>query len=195
MAETGIDGVMAAKPVFADRPRVEAWLRALEAAVAGMDRAAAERVFEEAIPEFRRRAAEHRASAASPARGRNRWNPSQARERCGARDERAGKALISLARGPAARQGGLDQARAGPGSKPGLRPRPCRMAAIISGTVERLRIGDDQRPPQRRGRAQHRVDGRDKVVDGQQRAPRREAAERQRAVASARGREAPPCCP
>jgi O-antigen biosynthesis protein WbqV len=56
MADTGIDGVMAAKPVFADRPRVEAWLRELEAAVARMDRAAAERVFEAAIPEFRRRA-------------------------------------------------------------------------------------------------------------------------------------------
>ena len=56
MAETGIDGVMAAKPVFADRPRVEAWLQELEAAVARMDRAAAERVFEAAIPEFKRRA-------------------------------------------------------------------------------------------------------------------------------------------
>src|SRR5215218_1904911 len=56
MAETGIDGVMAAKPVFADRPRVEMWLRELEAAVARMDRAAAERVFEAAIPEFKRRA-------------------------------------------------------------------------------------------------------------------------------------------
>ncbi len=56
MADTGIDGVMAAKPVFADRPRVEAWLRELEAAVVRMDRAAAERVFEAAIPEFKRRA-------------------------------------------------------------------------------------------------------------------------------------------
>jgi len=62
MADTGIDGVMAAKPVFADRPRVEAWLRELEAAVARMDRAAAERVFEAAIPEFR-----HRAQSIAPA--------------------------------------------------------------------------------------------------------------------------------
>ena len=54
MADTGIDGVMAAKPVFADRPRVEAWLRELEVAVVRMDRAAAERVFEAAIPEFKR---------------------------------------------------------------------------------------------------------------------------------------------
>jgi O-antigen biosynthesis protein WbqV len=55
MAETGIDGVLAAKPVFADRARVEAWLDRLEDALAAMDRAAAEAVLEEAIPEFRRR--------------------------------------------------------------------------------------------------------------------------------------------
>jgi O-antigen biosynthesis protein WbqV len=55
MADTGIDGVMAARPVFADRARVDAWLGALDRAVAAGDRAAAEAVFEEAIPEFRRR--------------------------------------------------------------------------------------------------------------------------------------------
>ncbi|HEY8564447.1 MAG TPA: nucleoside-diphosphate sugar epimerase/dehydratase [Beijerinckiaceae bacterium] len=55
-ADIGIDGVMAAKPVFADRLRVEGWLKGLERAVATGDRAAAERVFEEAIPEFKRRA-------------------------------------------------------------------------------------------------------------------------------------------
>ncbi len=55
MADTGIDGVMAAKPVFADRMRVDAWLAALERALASGDRAAAERVFEDAIPEFARR--------------------------------------------------------------------------------------------------------------------------------------------
>jgi O-antigen biosynthesis protein WbqV len=56
MAEIGIDGVMAAKPVFADRARVDLWLDALDKAVAADNRAAAERVFEEAIPEFKRRA-------------------------------------------------------------------------------------------------------------------------------------------
>src|SRR3954447_6095805 len=55
MAEIGIDGVMAAKPVFADRARVNLWLEALSRAVVSGDRAAAERVFEDAIPEFKRR--------------------------------------------------------------------------------------------------------------------------------------------
>jgi O-antigen biosynthesis protein WbqV len=53
--EIGIDGVMAAKPVFADRERVEQWLKLLDRALAEGDRALAERVFEEAIPEFKRR--------------------------------------------------------------------------------------------------------------------------------------------
>jgi O-antigen biosynthesis protein WbqV len=53
--EIGIDGVMAAKPIFADRERVEAWLKVLARAVATGDRALAEQVFEEAIPEFKRR--------------------------------------------------------------------------------------------------------------------------------------------
>ncbi len=69
MAETGIDGVMAAKPVFADRAQVGRWLDALDRALAAGDRAAAERVFEEAIPEFRRggrRAREPSQPPASP---------------------------------------------------------------------------------------------------------------------------------
>ncbi len=56
MAEIGIAGVMAAKPVFADRTRMAVWLEGLRRAVATGDRAAADRVFEEAIPEFKRRA-------------------------------------------------------------------------------------------------------------------------------------------
>ncbi|WP_210496216.1 SDR family NAD(P)-dependent oxidoreductase [Microvirga antarctica] len=56
-AEIGIDGVMAAKPVFADRARVEEWLKTLAHALKANDRAGAERVFEEAIPEFTRRKA------------------------------------------------------------------------------------------------------------------------------------------
>jgi O-antigen biosynthesis protein WbqV len=54
-AEIGIDGVMAAKPVFADRARVDQWLAILARAVVAGDRAAAERVFEDAVPEFKRR--------------------------------------------------------------------------------------------------------------------------------------------
>ncbi|MET7242201.1 SDR family NAD(P)-dependent oxidoreductase [Methylobacterium sp. EM32] len=52
----GIDGVMAAKPVFADRAQLAAWLDRLAAAVAADDRAAADRVFGEAIPDFLHRA-------------------------------------------------------------------------------------------------------------------------------------------
>lgn len=55
MAEIGIEGVVAAKPIFADRQRVEGWLKELRRAVSRMDRAAAEAVLEEAIPEFKRR--------------------------------------------------------------------------------------------------------------------------------------------
>ncbi|GEO98692.1 polysaccharide biosynthesis protein [Methylobacterium haplocladii] len=51
----GIDGVMAAKPVFADRAVLEGWIGRLGEAVARGDRAAAEAVFEEAIPDFRHR--------------------------------------------------------------------------------------------------------------------------------------------
>ncbi len=43
---------MAAKPVFADRAQLQAWLDRLAAAVAADDRAAADAVFGEAIPDF-----------------------------------------------------------------------------------------------------------------------------------------------
>ncbi|MGY2051161.1 SDR family NAD(P)-dependent oxidoreductase [Methylobacterium sp. JK268] len=51
----GIEGVMAAKPIFADRAQLENWLARLRAAVAEDDRAAAEAVFAEAVPDFARR--------------------------------------------------------------------------------------------------------------------------------------------
>ncbi|ACL56632.1 SDR family NAD(P)-dependent oxidoreductase [Methylobacterium nodulans] len=51
----GIEGVMAAKPIFADRAQLESWLARLQAAVAESDRAAAEAVFGEAVPDFLRR--------------------------------------------------------------------------------------------------------------------------------------------
>jgi FlaA1/EpsC-like NDP-sugar epimerase len=53
--EIGIDGVMAAKPIFADRARVDQWLKILARAIAEGDRLLAECVFEDAIPEFKRR--------------------------------------------------------------------------------------------------------------------------------------------
>ncbi|QRM31776.1 nucleoside-diphosphate sugar epimerase/dehydratase [Microvirga sp. VF16] len=53
--EIGIDGVMAAKPIFADRDRVDQWLQILNRAIANGDRVLAEQVFEDAIPEFKRR--------------------------------------------------------------------------------------------------------------------------------------------
>jgi FlaA1/EpsC-like NDP-sugar epimerase len=62
MAEIGIDGVMAARPVFADRARLDPWLSGLDRALIAGDRSVAELIFEDAIPEFRRR------SAASPGR-------------------------------------------------------------------------------------------------------------------------------
>ena len=55
MTNTGIDGIMAAKPIFADRARMTAWLEVLRRAVETTDRRAAEAVLEEAIPEFKRR--------------------------------------------------------------------------------------------------------------------------------------------
>ncbi len=63
LADTGIDGVMAAKPVFADRKRLDGWIERLAGAVEAGDRAAAEAVFEEAVPEFRRRAGDAPAPA------------------------------------------------------------------------------------------------------------------------------------
>lgn len=55
MADTGLDGVMAAKPSFAARARLQGWQSRLEAAVKAEDRAMAEAVLDEAIPDFSRR--------------------------------------------------------------------------------------------------------------------------------------------
>lgn len=52
MAETGLDGVMAAKPVFANRARLQGWLARLDAALKADDRVAADGVLDEAIPDF-----------------------------------------------------------------------------------------------------------------------------------------------
>jgi O-antigen biosynthesis protein WbqV len=55
MAETGLDGVMAAKPIFAGRARMQGWLDELARALAAQDRLGAEAVLEAAIPDFSRR--------------------------------------------------------------------------------------------------------------------------------------------
>lgn len=52
--ETDVAGVMAAKPIFADRARIEAWLDRLRAALARDDREAGEAVLAEAVPALRR---------------------------------------------------------------------------------------------------------------------------------------------
>ena len=61
----GIEGVMAAQPIFADRARLDLWLARLREAVAAGDRAAADTVFEEAVPHFRERGLA-KAQAAAP---------------------------------------------------------------------------------------------------------------------------------
>lgn len=55
ITETGIDGVMAAKAIFASRTQLNTWLSQLEDAVVRYDRAAAEAVLDAAIPDFARR--------------------------------------------------------------------------------------------------------------------------------------------
>ncbi len=66
MADTGIDGVMAAKPVFADRARLDGWLADLRRSIDREDRAAADRVMGQAIPEYSRRATQLQAAATLP---------------------------------------------------------------------------------------------------------------------------------
>ncbi|MGH1573213.1 SDR family NAD(P)-dependent oxidoreductase [Methylobacterium sp. P31] len=58
VALPGIDGVMAARPIFADRARLDGWVAQLRSAVTAGDRVAAEAVFEAAVPHFRERAAQ-----------------------------------------------------------------------------------------------------------------------------------------
>lgn len=55
ITETGIDGVMAAKAVFASRTQLNTWLSQLEDAVIRYDRATAETVLDAAIPDYARR--------------------------------------------------------------------------------------------------------------------------------------------
>lgn len=57
LIQTGVDGVMAAKPVFANKSKLDTWLEQLQQAIHTSDRALAEQIFEEAIPEFKNRKA------------------------------------------------------------------------------------------------------------------------------------------
>ncbi|MFO1149345.1 MAG: nucleoside-diphosphate sugar epimerase/dehydratase [Alsobacter sp.] len=52
--DTNVEGVMAAKPIFADRARIEGWLARLREALAQDDRTRAEAVLAEAVPALRR---------------------------------------------------------------------------------------------------------------------------------------------
>lgn len=64
--ETGVDGLMAAKPLFADKARIEAWLAQLRAALDADDREMGRRVLAEAVPAFTRAEIPAPASAVSP---------------------------------------------------------------------------------------------------------------------------------
>jgi FlaA1/EpsC-like NDP-sugar epimerase len=55
MLEIGVDGVMAAEPIFAGRKRISGWLQNLETAIEQHDRLAADAVLDAAIPDFRHR--------------------------------------------------------------------------------------------------------------------------------------------
>jgi O-antigen biosynthesis protein WbqV len=57
MAEIGVPGIVAAKPVQASLEEVRAWLATLEQALARNERAAIYNVLREAVPEFRGEAA------------------------------------------------------------------------------------------------------------------------------------------
>lgn len=104
MTDTGISGVMAAEPVFADQARIAAWLTRLSAAADAGDRTAAEAVFEEAIPEFQRRAAQAPSAASAyvpsaPAKSRAKAS----RVGKGERQPKAASAAASATKDPAKR--------------------------------------------------------------------------------------------
>lgn len=67
MAETGLDGIMAAKPSFAGRAKIQSWLARLDEAIRTNDRIAANAVLDEAIPDFSRREQKQPAEPAPPA--------------------------------------------------------------------------------------------------------------------------------
>jgi O-antigen biosynthesis protein WbqV len=79
VALPGIDGVMAARPVFADRVRLDGWVSQLRSAVAAGDRGAAEAVFEAAVPHFRERAAQRAERVPAAADGATAEGPPLAR--------------------------------------------------------------------------------------------------------------------
>jgi FlaA1/EpsC-like NDP-sugar epimerase len=64
--ETGVDGVMAAQPIFADLARIKGWLQAFREALSRDDRAAAEAVLVDAVPALKREGHEAPAIAEPP---------------------------------------------------------------------------------------------------------------------------------
>jgi len=57
MAEIGVPGIVAAKPVQASLDKVRVWLATLEQALERNERAAIDGVLRDAVPEFRGEAA------------------------------------------------------------------------------------------------------------------------------------------
>ena len=64
--DTGVAGVMAAKPLFADLGRMQDWLAALKRALEANDREGARRVLADAVPDFTRAVIPPPASAELP---------------------------------------------------------------------------------------------------------------------------------
>lgn len=55
MVPLNIDGVMAAKPIFANEDKIRSWLSQLEQVIHSHQRIEADRIFEEAVPEYKKR--------------------------------------------------------------------------------------------------------------------------------------------
>ena len=184
-AEIGIDGVMAAKPVFADRERVDEWLEILRRAVAANDRAGSRARVRGSNSGIQPPDEDSRARRASPSRveltgcqprpinasgcatsepaTRSKASDSSRQHRAEAQHERRHR----------------DEAR--------FAPEPGPQRADDVGDIQRLRIGDDERTPQRSRRAQHRVDRRGEIVEGEQRPLGLQRRRRAAARAIARG--------
>jgi O-antigen biosynthesis protein WbqV len=117
MAEIGLAGVMAAKPIFAARVQVNTWLKRLAAAVAAEDRKAAEAVLDEAIPDFSRREAKAQDIRGSETGAREVEAPAVTR--------RGGRTPVGASAPEApsgSRQGAASPAKPAPQAKPRARP-------------------------------------------------------------------------
>ena len=122
MTETGIEGVMAAKPVFADRPQVERWLKRLDQAVKAGDRGRRGGGARGGDPGVQGTASGLRASAASPARVSTGGTQPSACSAAGLATSDPASRSNACAR-PSARHAASIIAR-GAGNSPGPRPKP-----------------------------------------------------------------------